>query len=185
MRAAAYHCIFLLLLTVTSRTDFFLQLMISSSFVTCCLVCFRSGILTENMRTGGWKCTCRSAPFPTPCFIFWSHKAMSLLIIRPTALLRAAELFIGLVYTHHGLLLNLLQPRALQKTRRGIWVCTCSSIFVTTCLVYALVLIKNKNTLEQYLWYFFGIIDQNTKKGCIALVNCSRDLNKPELSWTV
>lgn len=46
----------------------------------------------------------------------------------------------------------LKMPRALQKTRGSIWVCTCLSIFVTTCLVYALVLIKNKNTLEQYLW---------------------------------
>lgn len=184
MRAAAYHCIFLLLLTVTSRTDFFLQLMISSSFVTCCLVCFRSGILTENMRTGGWKCTCRSAPFPTPCFIFWSHKAMSLLIIRPTALLRAAELFIGLVYTHHGLLLNLWKCPGHCKRQGEVYECVLVHLSLWQP-VYALVLIKNKNTLEQYLWYFFGIIDQNTKKGCIALVNCSRDLNKPELSWTV
>lgn len=148
----------LYIFTVTDccKQDRFLQLMISSSFVTCCLVCFRSGILTENMRTGGWKCTCWSAPSPTPCFCFWSHKAMSLLIIQPTALLRADELFIVPVYTHHGLLLNLWKCPGHCK-RRGevyecVWVCTCLSIFVMTCLVYALVLFKIRYTLEQYLW---------------------------------
>lgn len=155
MRASAYHCIFLLLLTVTSTTDFFLQLMISSSFVTCCLVCFRSGILTEKYENRWMKMYLQVCAFPHSLFLFLVSQ--SHVIIDHTAhciSLGCWAFHRASVHTPWPPIEPLKMPRALQKTRGSIWVCTCLSIFVTTCLVYALVLIKNKNTLEQYLWCF-------------------------------